>query len=231
MDTFRFPKPTALTDWAYSSIKQSILTLQVRPGAQLRVEQLAKQMRISRTPIREALLRLEQDGLVRSVARVGFFAASFTKRELKELYEIRAILESTAAAEAASRLDDNTLAQIDRLVDEADRAVAEKNVDGFLAAEIAFHRSITDCAINRQLVNMIESLRDLTFRGRILSLSSLDNLRLSVHEHRRIAEALHRGDSDAAGKSMKEHLTAARDRMLQFVDLPEEPVASPDQHS
>ncbi len=215
-------KPSALTAWAYSTIKESILNLSIRPGEPLRVEQFATQMRISRTPVREALLRLERDGLVRSVAHVGFFAASFSKRELRELYEVRRILESSAATMAATRIDEEGLASIDRVLMETRGAVKLNQLDQFLQSEIAFHRCITDHCGNSQLVNMVESLRDLTFRGRVLSLASPDNVRKSLEEHELIAEALHRRDSKSAGKLMSDHLTDAVDRMLQFVDLPED---------
>jgi DNA-binding GntR family transcriptional regulator len=212
-------KPSALKDWAYDAIKESILNLRVPPGAQLHIEDLADQMGISRTPVREALLRLESDGLVRAVPRVGFFVTEISRRDLEDLFEVRALLESHAAEKAASLLTEDELAHIDRLLETSVSAVEQGDLDSFLETEIALHTLLIERAPNRQLVGMMESLQDLTHRERILSLESLENVRESCIEHQRIVEALHQRDGELAGRLMREHICAVRDRMLQFVDL------------
>jgi DNA-binding GntR family transcriptional regulator len=216
-------KPSALKDWAYDTIKESILNLRSSPGTQLHIEDLADQMGISRTPIREALLRLESDGLVRVVPRVGFFVTEITRRDLEELFELRALLEGYAAEKAASLLTEDELAHIDRVLETGVSAVEQGDLDNFLETEIAFHTLLIERAPNRQLIAMMESLQDLTYRERILSLESLENVRESCIEHRRIVEALRQRDGELAGRLMREHICAVRDRMLQFVDLPYTP--------
>jgi DNA-binding GntR family transcriptional regulator len=212
-------KPSALKDWAYDAIKESILNLRVSPGVQLHIEDLADQMGISRTPIREALLRLESEGLVRAVPRVGFFVTEITRRDLEELFELRALLEGHATERATSFLTEEDLAHIDRLLETSVSAVEREDLDKFLETEIALHTLLIERAPNRQLVAMMESLQDLTHRERILSLESLENVRESCVEHQRIVEALHQRDGELAGRLMREHICAVRDRMLQFVDL------------
>jgi DNA-binding GntR family transcriptional regulator len=110
-------KPVGLTDWAYEQIKEAILKIQFAPGTQLQIETLVAELGTSRTPIREALLRLEKDGLVRVVPRVGFFVKEFTYRDLEELYEVRELLESRAVKNAVSNLLDEDLDLIDKLLD------------------------------------------------------------------------------------------------------------------
>jgi DNA-binding GntR family transcriptional regulator len=212
-------KPSALKDWAYDTIKESILNLRSPPGAQLHIEDLADQMGVSRTPVREALLRLESDGLVRTVPRVGFFVTEITRRDLEELFELRALLEGHAAEKAASLLTDNELAHIDHLLEANVSAAEQEDLDRVLETEIAFHTLLIERAPNRRLTAMMESLQDLTHRERILSLECLENVRESCIEHRRIVEALHQRDGELAGRLMREHICAVRDRMLQFVDL------------
>jgi len=212
-------KPSALKDWAYDTIKESILNLRVPPGAQLHIEDLADQMGVSRTPVREALLRLESDGLVRAVPRVGFFVTEITRRDLEDLFELRALLESFAAEKAASLLTDDELARVDRLLEASVSAVEQGDMDRFLETEIAFHTLFIERAPNRHLIAMMESLQDLTYRERVLSLESLKNVRESLNEHQRIVEALHQRDGELTGRLMREHICAVRDRMLQFVDL------------
>ncbi len=221
-------KPAALTDWAYDALKQAILNLEFAPGAQLPVDGLAEQMGISRTPIREALLRLEAEHLVRTVPRVGFFVSEITRRDLEELFELRELLESHATRKAAATLSDDDLAYIDRLLAESEAAVERGELARFQEAEIAFHSLFVERAQNQHLVAMMGTLRDLTYRQRVLSLTSIDNVRQSLVEHQRIAEALRKRDGELAGRRMAEHMAAARDRLLQFIVLPE-PGAQADQ--
>ena len=214
-------RPAALTDWAYETIKDSILRLELAMGAQINIEELTGTLQISRTPIREALLRLEQDGLVRAVSRVGFFVTDITTRDLEELFELRALLESYAAKRATPLLTPQDLAHIDELLESSCRAVESGALAKFLEDEIALHDAITEHAQNSHLLHVMESLANLTYRERMLSLASMENLRASCIEHRSIVQALHERDAEAAGTAMWNHVWAVRNRMLEFVDLPD----------
>ena len=218
----QFDKPSDLKGWAYDTIKQVILNSQVRPGEQLHIEKLAEKMNVSRTPIREALLRLEGDGLVESASRVGFFVKGITKRDLRELFELREITEGYAAEKAASLLTDDDLAQIDSLQKEAVSAVEQKNLPKFNEMEIALHTFIIKKSQNRRLLKLIESLKDLIHRQRFLALKSFENVKKSLNEHQLIINALHKRDGKLAGELMKKHICAVRNRLLEFLDIPEE---------
>lgn len=214
-------KPAALTDWAYEVIKESILTLKVNPGAQLHVDELAEQLNISRTPIREALLRLERDGLLRIVPRVGFFVTEITKRDLEELFELRELLESHAVRKAALALTDDELVRLQRLYEENAAATERGDLDGFLQTEIDLHSFLIEHAQNYWLIKMMDSVQDLVYRERMLSLRSIENVHASVEEHRRVLEALLQRDAELASRRMAEHIRAVKERLLQFLDLPE----------
>jgi DNA-binding GntR family transcriptional regulator len=215
-------RPSALTDWVYAAIKDAILSLAFPMAAQLHIEDLAVKFGLSRTPVREALLRLEKDGLVRAVPRVGFFVTQITRTDLKELFEIRQLLESHAVRTAAPTLTKADLEHLERLLMESESSVASKDLSRFLQAETDFHNYLIHHAPNRRLIDVMESLRDLTYRERVLSTRSEENLRLTVVEHRRILDALLQGNAQAAGDLMSRHIGDARDRMLQFLDLPED---------
>ena len=212
-------RPAALTDWAYETIKTSILSLDLPMGAQISIEEVAEEMQVSRTPIREALLRLEGDGLVRAVPRVGFFVTEITRRDLEELFELRALLESYAAKRAALMLTDADLVHIDELLTTSCQAVEAVNLEEFLEHEIALHAAITEHAQNSHLLKVMESLANQTYRERVLSLKSLENVRASCVEHHRIVTALRERDAEGAGTAMWEHIWAVKDRMLEYVDL------------
>jgi DNA-binding GntR family transcriptional regulator len=220
-------KPIGLTDWAYETIKELILTLKVAPGTQLQIETLADQMGVSRTPVREALLRLEQVGLTQVVPRVGVFVTGTSKRDLEELYELRELLESRATQEAAQSLSDEDLDHVDRLLEESKTAVEKGDVEKFLEIEIAFHSLLTEAARNRRLISIMDGLRDLTYRWRIISLRSQENVRLSLIEHQGIAQALRQRNGSKAGKLMGDHIRSARERMIGEFDLDDEAELNP----
>lgn len=200
-------------------MKAAILSLGLRPGEQVRPEELAEQLAISRTPIREALLRLETDGLVRVEPRVGFFVADVTAADLVELFELRELLEGYAAERAATALTADDLTTVDRLLADAARAVDGGDLERFQETEVAFHDLVVERAGNRRLLAVMATLRDLTYRQRMLSLTVPENVSRSLQEHRDVATALHAGDGPAARVRMAAHLRAARDRLLAHADL------------
>lgn len=214
-------KPMDLKDWAYETIKQLILTFNVKPGEQLRIEDLSKNMKISRTPIREALLRLENDDLVEANSRVGFFVKEITKRDLRELFELREITESFAAKKAALLLTDDDIAWINRLQKEAVSAVERNRLNEFNDKEVALHTFILEKSQNQRLLKLVESIKDLTYRQRLLALKSIDNVKRSIAEHQKIITALQNKNSELAGQSMSEHINSVQNRMLEVFNIPD----------
>lgn len=223
-------RPSELNDWAYETIKKMILDMDFAAGEQLPIDALAEHMKISRTPIREALLRLESEGLVRAAPRVGFFVRRITKQDLRELFELREITEGYAAEKAALRLSAEDFDHLEQLQRASERSVAVEDMKGFTEAEIGLHSLILNSADNRRLLKMIDSIKDLTYSERMLAVRSSDdtqralslqNVRKAVEEHRRVVDALRRKDGHEAGEAMREHIRAVRGRLLEFLDLPE----------
>lgn len=212
-------KPAALTDWAYKTIKEDVLNLRHPPGAQLGVETLADQMGISRTPVREALLRLQSEGLLRSIPRVGFFVTEITKQDLEELFELRILLESHVAKKAAPHLTDEDLDRLDALINKQSVVAAKAgDLAKFLEIDIALHDLLLERGGNKRLVGMMETIHDLTFRERALSIRSAHNIRETLQEHQKLVEGLHKRDGELASRLMRDHLSAVRDRILVLVD-------------
>ena len=216
-----FTKPSDLKNWAYETIKKEILNLRIQPGEKLFIDKLSGQLGISRTPIREALLRMENEGLVNAFSRVGFFVQTITKQDLRELFELREITESFAAEKAAPFLTNADLAHIDALHKSSTLAVEQGNLNDFNEMEIALHTFIIKHSQNRRLLKLIEGLKDLTYRERILALRSIDNIRSSLDEHRRIIDALLNKDGRLAGERMREHVRNVCERLMNFLDIPE----------
>ncbi len=211
-------KPKALQSWAYEHIKDIILNRQVQPGRQLRIEDLAKKLNISRTPIREALLKLESEGLVRISSRVGFFVADFTVSDLRELFELRELIEGYAAEQAAPKLTSKDLERIEQLQESAAAAFQKNDLAGFNQCEIALHDYVLGHSGNQRLLKLIEGLKDLIYRERQYALKSRDNVRRFIQEHRVLINALRERDVEKAGLLMRAHLRNVRDRLLGILD-------------
>ncbi len=214
-------KPPDLKNWAYERIKRKVLNLEINAGDQLRIETLAEEMGISRTPIREALLKLESEGMVRAASRVGFFVQSITRRDLEELFELREILESYAAEKAAAQVDNQNIEHLKELQERAAKAIELGKRFEFMDMEVEIHGLILRKARNERLAKMIDSIGDLIQRERILSLKSDANIRESHKEHGQIIEALAEKDAALAGKAMRSHILAVKERILTFLELHE----------
>ena len=215
-----FAKPKDLKHWAYETTKRIILDGQLAPGDQLRIDELAEKMSISRTPIREALLRLESEGLVRANSRVGFFVAEIKSEDCQELFELRELTEGLAAEKAAAFLTERDLAKIDDEQEKAIAAFARNDLMKFNEHEIALHDSIIEHSHNRWLLRMIEGLKDLTYREWLYALRSRENVELSISEHEKLIAALHNRDVAAAGNLMRQHLRNVNRRLQQILSQP-----------
>jgi len=215
-------KPLELKDWAYTSIKKAILNSKMPVGKQLHIEKLTEEMKISRTPIREALIMLEHEGLISVSPRVGFFVKGITKQDLNELFELRMLVESYAAEKATSHLADKDLDTLSVLQAEGAEAVARGDYSKFLQTEIRLHSFIMIHAQNKHLLRMVEGLKDLTYRERLLSLESAENVKKSLTEHRKIINAFQKKNGRLAKKMMSEHICNVKKRLLTLLDTLED---------
>jgi len=217
-----YSKPSDLKNWAYETIKRKILDVEVNAGDQLRIELLAEQLGTSRTPIREALLKLETEGLVRAASRVGFFVRGITKKDLQELFELREILESYAAEKAAVSIEEKDIEKLEEYQRRAGKAITAGDGAEFMNMEIEIHSLMLRKAGNIRLIQMIESIKDLIHRERVLSLQSSENIDESFKEHQQIVNAIVNKNAKLAGRAMRSHILAVKKRMLGFLELPDE---------
>jgi DNA-binding GntR family transcriptional regulator len=218
MSTNGLPKPAALTEWTYQKIKDDILNLEIKPGEQLHVEEFAEKLGISRTPIREAFLKLEGEGFIETVPRVGYFVVKITKQDIIELFELREILEMRATKNAVAFLSDEEIDELDSLISDSTSAVEHGNLSRYLEIDIHFHDLLLKHAQNRRLVAFMESIRDLTYRERVLSIRSQTNVHETLREHQQIIKAIRKRDGELASQLMGEHLRSACQRILQYID-------------
>ena len=210
-------KPFALTDWTYHYLKEKILNLEIKPGQQINIDEFTEKLEVSRTPIREAFLKLASEGLIEVRPRVGYFVADITEQDIRDLFEIREIIETRATKKAAELLTDEELKSMQSLISESRKAVDEGNFDIYLKNEIQFHEYLQKHIQNKRLNTIIEGLNDLTHRERVMSTHSIENINQSIIEHQRIMDAIAIRDGNLAEWYMGEHLHNVSERLVKHL--------------
>ena len=207
------PKPTQSSgEAAYSALLNALRVGTYTPGDRLREEEVAERLTLSRTPVREALRRLEADGIVQHRPRVGAVIRSLSHTEVVELYEMRAVLERTAAEMAAKH---GSAAEFDALDDLNDQIEAERsNPAQGAAINTDFHRCLYLAGRNRFLSEAARGLNNSLLLLGPTTLIDPDRIDVVVRQHREIVAALRSGDAAAAGAAAETHLqTSLRHRI------------------
>jgi len=216
----RVAEPVSLKDKAYRAIKSAILSLKLRPGDPLVESDLAQQLGISKTPVRDALLELEQEGFVTKVLFKGTYVTEVTLKDVREIFQLRAVLEGLAARLATPLFSSQELDLIAENLAVAEAALAEGNLDLCSVRGKGLHDVIINKADNQRMTLIIRNLDDHVQRFRLLSDQISGRLNKSVKEHRRVLEALRQRDPVAAEQAMRDHLFS----VLQDLSAPEEPI-------
>jgi DNA-binding GntR family transcriptional regulator len=200
-------RPTAVQQ-AYAFLKSEIVAFRFKPGDPLNETQLTSVLGISRTPIREALRRLENEGLVRTVRYKGSFVAPLAIDDLMEIYFVREVLEGVAAALAVGRIDDNRLAEFEHDFVEMKREnLSQQELTRLTDLDIAFHQLVLLAAGNKRLRTMVGALNDQAMRFRYIGVAYRPSR--TVDELLDIIGALKREDARGAERAMRAHIRGA----------------------
>lgn len=200
-------------------LRAAILSGRFQPGQRLRERELVGRMGVSRTPIREALRKLELEGLVTTVPYKGPVVTVPTLDSARELYEARAALEGQATALFTSRRDGAAVIRLRGYIGAAERGLARRTFPGVLAANNAFHDEIALGCGNALLQSLIANLRDRIVLLRVESLSHPGRRSRSIAEHKAIVRLIARGEADGARALVEQHIMrawrAARAQLVQ----------------
>ncbi|HBQ87432.1 MAG TPA: GntR family transcriptional regulator [Syntrophomonas sp.] len=206
-----------LRELVLEAIREAIITGTLKPRERLMEIQLAEELGVSRTPIREALRKLELEGFIVMVPRKGAYVADLTFKDIADVFEIRAALEGLAAGLAAERITDDELENMERLLVEKAEAIAEKDIEKLVAADTKFHDALYRASRNQRLSNIISNLREQIQRFRTTSLSYPGRSRRSLEEHRSIVEAIQSRDVQSARQAAQEHIENAENSMIESI--------------
>jgi DNA-binding GntR family transcriptional regulator len=199
-----------LTDRAVAALRTAIIDGRLRAGELYSVARLAEQLQVSRTPVREALLLLERQGMVRFERNRGARVLESTAHDLDEVFALRLMLEVPAARRAAELVGEQELASLTGELEAMRAHTGDDDESVFMAHDRRFHQILLAAAGNRRLVDVVGSLRDFVrFRG-ASTVGRGRDLRAIYDEHVRILQALRAGDADAVGAAMRDHLVHTR---------------------
>ena len=217
LDTYQ-PLREAVCESLRNAIKSGILA----PGERLMEVQLADELGISRTPIREAIRKLEQEGYVIMLPRRGTYVSSVSVHDVQEIFEIRSALESLSIGLAARRIESNELDQLQQLLAVTEKYIELNDIDNIVKTDIEFHGLLYSVSRNDRLGIIINNLKEQLSRFRKLSMSYPGRLQDTLEEHREMVEAIANGDVEAARDAAERHMEKAEETLLKAMSFESE---------
>jgi DNA-binding GntR family transcriptional regulator len=202
------------SDIATELIREAIFEGRLEPGQRLKEEELAHELGISRTPVREALLILQAEGLVTAVPNRGAVVRTYTESDLVDIYELRALLESFAAHQAAKRITAEQLAVLGDSCDRFKQLRLSHDLLGLIKENLSFHHTIVEAAGTTKLADLVRSAVELPLVYRSFFWFSDQEMEISERSHRKLLATLRAGDAERAELLMKEHIYEGRDFLI-----------------
>lgn len=209
----------SLVELAYERVKQRILDNQYYPGYQALENEVAEDLGMSRTPVREALIRLKHEGLVELIPRRGLRVVPVLADDMKEIYDVLTSLESMAAELLAKRKPGAaTLEPMKEATRDMEVALKNDDLDAWAAADEKFHRALIDLCGNRRLANMANTVRDQGYRARMVTLRLREKPSASVDEHEQVLRAIENGDWETARDVHYHHRRRASEELTEILE-------------
>jgi len=203
-----------LREIVYEELKMQILTGKIAPGSRMMEVELAESMGVSRTPIREAIKKLEQEGLVIIEPRKGAYASQISVKDMVDILEVRQDMEGLAAHMAAYRMTPKQMKELEIISVAYNKAVEEGNMSDMIKFDTDFHNLIVESCNNSILTMMINQLQELLLRFRYVYYDNIKRAEKMPSEHSMIMEAIKDGRSDAARASAEMHIERIKDMVM-----------------
>lgn len=195
-----------LRDVVFNTLRQAILRGELKPGTRLMEIQLANKLGVSRTPIREAIRKLENEGLVLMTPRKGAEVAEITEKNMLDVLEVRKTLEELAAELACDRITEQQIEELIAAQAEFEKALKTTDVTRIAEADVVFHDIIFAATDNQRLVNLLNNLREQMYRFRIEYLKEHDQYPVLIAEHKQLIDAISNGQKDVARETIGKHI-------------------------
>lgn len=196
------------------TLREAIVGGVLKPGERLMEIQLAEELGVSRTPVREAIRKLELEGFVIMIPRRGTYVADLSIKDINEVFEVRTALDVLAAGLAAERITDDELEKMERLLVHIGEYIEKGDMDKIVEADSQFHDILYQATRNDRLVQIINNLREQLTRFRSISMAYPGRLKNTLEEHSRLVEALAARDHQLAERLATEHMENSEQTLL-----------------
>lgn len=206
-----------LRDVVFNTLRQAIITGEFAPGERLMEISLANRLGVSRTPVREAIRKLELEGLVIMIPRKGAQVARITEKNLRDVIEIRTVLEEFAAVLACERIDQSGLHDLRQAHEAFIRSVENGDILDIVDKDETFHDTIFRATNNDRLISIINNLREQFYRYRMEYVKDIRQRSNLVEEHRELLDAISSRDSIKAKELMKTHLLNQQQEVINNI--------------
>ena len=212
-----------LRDVVFNTLRQAILKGELKPGERLMEIQLANKLGVSRTPVREAIRKLELEGLVLMIPRKGAEVAEITRQDMEDVLEVRTALEELAVKDACDHITDAQLSELKKASNEFKKALLEgKDLVTCADADMHFHDVILSATNNRRLIQMLNNLSEQMYRYRMEYLKDERTHKTLIEEHEAILRALKKHDKVKAGAAIRVHIDNQKRSILESLTEKEE---------
>jgi DNA-binding GntR family transcriptional regulator len=220
LDKFSNHKP--IRDEVFTSLRNAILSGHFKPGERLVEKELAEQLDISRTPIREALRKLELEGLVAYEPRKGVIVVGVSSEDALEIYMIRAVLEGLAARLAANKRTENELNTLKKLLFGMEDCIQKDKITKLTSLHASFHNFIAEVSKSPRLYHMIISLHEYVKNFAEIPCYLPGRLHRGWEEHKEIVDAIDEKDNERAEHAARNHIMQAKESLLKAISMGED---------
>lgn len=210
---------TSLADRAYEELRSAVVAGRLQPGTLMVETDLAQMLGVSRTPVREALVRLELEGFVVRRPGGGLEVHWHTRKSLDDLYLVRELLEGYAARLAASRISDRELDHLDELLQADVEAYRHHKIDQLAALNEEIHGLFLEASRNRTLKTLVAELRERIHGLALFVVGRGEDQQRFIGDHAELARLLREGDGDGAEALIRRHIRSAEDVLLEGLDV------------
>lgn len=195
-----------LRDVVFKTLRQAILTGELKPGERLMEIHLANRLGVSRTPIREAIRMLELEGLVTMIPRRGAEVSRISKQDITDVLEVRASLDALAVRLCCERITPEEIAQLEKAADAFSQAIASGDLTAVAQADVDFHDIIVSASKNKRLMQMVNNLAERVYRYRLEYIKDKSSHNNLIREHREILDFIKKKDSSSAEAAIISHV-------------------------
>ena len=206
-----------LRDVVFNTLREAILRGDLEPGERLMELQLASKLGVSRTPIREAIRMLEQEGLAITIPRKGAIVAGMTEKDMQDVLEIREALEELSVQVACDKITEEGIKKLAENKRLFEQSLETKNIKRMAEADVAFHDVIYQATDNPKLVNMLNNLREQMYRYRVEYLKDEENYKELLKEHEAIYDGIVKRDKQAVTSMIRKHISNQVDAVKNII--------------